>query len=48
MSDLEERVEEFLDAVDDCFEEYENGYTDADATLRRLDHHVEELRAELE
>ena len=48
MSDLEASVDEFLDAVDDCFLEYENGYTDADATLRRIEHHVDQLRAETE
>jgi hypothetical protein len=48
MSELEARVEEFLAAVDDCYEEYENGYTDADATLRRIEHHVDELRSDAE
>ncbi|MFB6309372.1 MAG: hypothetical protein ABEH35_08590 [Haloarculaceae archaeon] len=48
MSDLESAVEEFLRAADDCYEEYERGYTDADATLRRLEPRIEELRGALE
>ena len=48
MSDLEGEVEEFLDAVDDCFAEYERGYTDADATLRRIANHVESLESAVE
>ena len=48
MSDLEASVQEFLDAVDDCYDEYERGYTDADATLRRIERHLDELRGDVE
>ncbi|WP_226012783.1 hypothetical protein [Halomicrobium salinisoli] len=44
MSDLEDAVEEFLSAADTCYSEYDQGYEDADATLRRLEQHVEDLR----
>lgn len=48
MSELETAVREFLAAADDCYGEYENGYEDADATLRRLETHVDDLRDALE
>ena len=48
MSDLEDAVRTFLSDADDCYGEYENGYADADATLRRLDSHLEELREAVE
>lgn len=46
MSDNEVRdaVEAFLNEADDAYGEYEQGYTDADATLRRLETAIEELR----
>lgn len=44
MDDLEASVREFLRSADDCYSEYENGYVDADATLRRLEGHVDDLR----
>ena len=44
MTDSDEAVEEFLERADAAYEEYEQGYADADATLRRLESHVEELR----
>lgn len=44
MADLEEAVRTFLRSADDCYSEYENGYTDADATLRRLEGQIDELR----
>ncbi|MDQ2071376.1 hypothetical protein ACODNH_13950 [Haloarcula sp. NS06] len=46
MSDNEIRdaVEAFLNEADDAYGEYEQGYTDADATLRRLETAIEELR----
>ena len=37
-------VERFLRKADAAFEEYEQGYADADATLRRLERHVDDLR----
>ena len=44
MTDAEAAIEEFLRKADAAYEEYEQGYADADATLRRLEHHVEDLR----
>jgi hypothetical protein len=37
-------VERFLRKADAAYEEYEQGYADADATLRRLERHLEDLR----
>lgn len=44
MSDTADAVEQFLTEADAAYEEYEKGYTDADATLRRLETAVEQLR----
>jgi hypothetical protein len=41
-------VERFLERVDAAYDEYEQGYADADATLRRLERHVETLREAVE
>ena len=41
--DADRAVTEHL-VADAAYEEYEQGYADADATLRRLESHVEELR----
>ena len=50
MSDTDESAAEAVDAflaeADAAYGEYENGYTDADATLRRLERAIEDLRAE--
>lgn len=40
-------VERFLRDADAVYEEYDAGYTDADAALRVLRDHVETLRGEL-
>jgi hypothetical protein len=48
MDDLEAAVRTFLDSADDHYSEYENGYTDADATLRRLESDIEDLREALD
>ncbi len=48
MDDLEATVREFLASADDCYSEYDNCYTDADATLRRLETHVDDLRDAVE
>ncbi|MEF8882275.1 MAG: hypothetical protein V5A34_07120 [Halapricum sp.] len=48
MSEYEEAIGTFLDAVDNAFEEYDQGYADADATLRVVRAHVEELREPVE
>lgn len=45
---LRETVRTFLDDVDRTYGEYDRGYADADATLRVLRGHVEELREEVE
>ena len=42
--DLEPAVETFLSEADAAYEAYDRGYTDADATLRRLESAVEQLR----
>jgi len=39
-------VERFLRAADGVYEEYDAGYTDADAALRVLRDHVDSLREE--
>ncbi|MEF8807136.1 hypothetical protein [Natronomonas sp.] len=44
MSDTDEAVEEFLENADTAYGEYDQGYADADATLRRLKQHIEDLR----
>jgi len=46
MSDdsLDEAVAAFLSEADSAYEEYEKGYTDADATLHRLQAAIEQLR----
>lgn len=46
MTDADERIETFLDDVDTVFGEYDEGYMDADAALRRLRGRIEELRGE--
>lgn len=44
MSDIEDAVETFLSRADNCYDDYERGYDDADAALRRLETHIDELR----
>ena len=41
-------IERFLQRADDAYGEYESGYADADATLRRLKRHIEDLREDHE
>ena len=48
MSDRSDAVEEFLDAADGVYTEYDKGYTDADAALSVLESHIETLREETE
>ncbi|WP_167879956.1 hypothetical protein [Halorhabdus rudnickae] len=48
MTDPESAVEQFLNQSDAAFEEYEQGYADADATLRVLESHIEDLRKAVE
>ena len=42
--DLDTAVERFLDSADEAFAEYDQGYADADATVRVLRAHIEDLR----
>lgn len=45
MSDeLQRAIEQFLDDADDALSEYDQGYADADATLRRLRQDLADLR----
>lgn len=46
--DLPDAVETFLSEADAAYEEYDRGYTDADATLRLLESAIEELRESAE
>ena len=40
MTDADAAIDRFLQKADDAYGEYEAGYADADATLRRLERHV--------
>jgi hypothetical protein len=42
--DLADAVERFLDGADAAFDEYDQGYVDADATVSVLRSHVGDLR----
>ena len=44
-SETERAVERFFDDADRALAEYDDGYADADATLRLLRGHIEDLRA---
>ena len=48
MTDTDEAIERFLRKADSTYEEYEQGYADADATLRRLAGHIDDLRDAVE
>ncbi|MFW6017942.1 MAG: hypothetical protein ACOCPX_03905 [Halapricum sp.] len=48
MTDRDAQIEQFFDAVDTAFKEYDQGYADADATLRVLRSHLEEFRKSVE
>ena len=48
VTDPETAVETFLDRADAAYEDYEKGYTDADAALSTLEAHVESLREAVE
>lgn len=41
--DLEADIHEFLQKTDEAYREYEQGYANADATLRKLQDYVETL-----
>ncbi|QIO22493.1 hypothetical protein [Haloarcula sp. JP-L23] len=42
--DVTDAVQTFLGEADAAYEEYDKGYTDADAILRRLETAIESLR----
>lgn len=42
--DIDTAVEDFLDKTDAALDEYDQGYTDADATLRVIRDHLSDLR----
>lgn len=46
--DIESVVREFLRDANRAYEEYEQGYADADATLRVLRSHIDRLEREVE
>lgn len=46
--DLAVAVERFLDDAERAYDEYEQGYADADATLRLLRSHLDQLAQEVE
>lgn len=45
---LETVVKEFIRDANRAYEEYEQGYADADATLRVLRSHIDRLEREIE
>jgi hypothetical protein len=47
-TDLERAVAEFLEDAERAYDEYEQGYADADATLRLLRSHLDHLESEVE
>jgi len=48
MTDQDDAIEQFLNDADAAFEEYDRGYADADATLRVVRTHVNDLRDAVE
>lgn len=48
MTDCEDAVEEFLRRAETVYGEYDQGYVDADAALRQLRPHVDDLEAAVE
>lgn len=48
MSDCEDAVSEFVTAAETIYDEYEDGYIDADAALRRLRPEITELESTVE
>ena len=46
--DLNAAVEQFLADAERAYDEYDQGYADADATLRLLRSHVDHLRSAFE
>ena len=48
MTDTDDAVERFLGRADAAYDEYDQGCADADATLRRLKRHIDDLRETVE
>ncbi|WP_433624402.1 hypothetical protein [Halomicrococcus sp. NG-SE-24] len=48
MTDFEDAVEQFLQDADAVYDEYDQGYVDADAALSMLDDRLNDLRAAVE
>lgn len=46
MSDADKRIETFLQEAETVLGEYDQGYMDADAALRRLRAHIDDLEAD--
>ena len=46
--DLDAAVEQFLADAERAYDEYDQGYADADATLRLLRSHLDHLRSAFE
>ncbi len=46
--DTDDAVEEFLDAADTVYEEYDQGYMNADVALSQLESRIETLRDAVE
>jgi hypothetical protein len=46
--DTEGAVEQFLDAADDVYSEYDQGYMNADVALSQLESRIETLRDAVE
>lgn len=46
--DLEAAVRRFVDDAESAYDEYEQGYADADAVLRLLRSHLDRLERELD
>ena len=47
-TDLERAVAEFIDDAERAYDEYDQGYADADATLRLLRSHLDRLESEVD
>lgn len=48
MSDTQAALDRFLEQSDRALEEYEQGYADADTTVRLLESHISDLREAIE
>lgn len=47
-TDIEAAVQQFVDDAEDAYGEYDQGYADADAVLRLLRNHLDQLKNELD